>query len=349
MLADIEKRLKETAAAIQRRTALTEVVKTEEEKLYGLNQELLEAQQRMTKWEVRLRRLEGKTLLAGWHHLLGNREEQVAKARWELERLEKQVAEKQKAVQETEAFLLKLKSQLDHLSGLEKTYEALLLEKERALLSSGPLGEELRKIIRREREARAEMWEINNVINLGMDLRDQYERVISELIHAGYAGVVDMRSGPAGPGPMGMGPGGMRPASMGPAGMGPGISGFGFSDVAGAYKYLKIQEACNLLRGTEETLLEFQERLQDLQDMVELNAGPNLEIHPIIVTDILLDSQVAAFWMQTKIMDAIDSLRQQNARIHAVLNRLRQRYQQLEQEIASLQTRRREILTSSFL
>jgi len=311
MLTELNRRLTETAEAVQRKNALMQEKQTTEEVLWRLRQDLDDLEDRLQKSAARLQALEGASLQAGWHSLLGDRDEQAAQARQDLQRLKGQVQKTRRAVQEAEARLSELEAQLAQLMGVEDAFENLMLQKEQALLSARhPLSAELQEINRRQQSLHAEKREIGEALQAGLDALDRLKEAIEALESVSGLGVWDILGG---------------------------------GGLVSVFKHSRIRDARDLLEQAQRALNRFERELRDVQS----SSDSDLQVGGLeLFLDIFADGLLVDAWVQSKVSAALDRARDRHADLIAALNRLNQRYRQLEQEEADLHRRRREILTA---
>lgn len=311
MLAELERQLAETAEALRRKTALTKEKQTLEGVLQRLGRELKELEERTRRTAARLQALEGVSLQAFWHALLGDRDEQIARARQELQSLEGQVKKARRAVEETEARLWVLETQVAHLAGIEDTFETLLYQKEHALLASHhPLGRELQALKRRWSDLHAEKREVGEALQAGVYALDRLKEAIAALESASGLGVWDMLGGGA---------------------------------LVSAFKHSRLHDARTALEQAQAALNRFGRELRDVQARQE----PALQMGGFeLFFDMIADGLLVDLWVQSKISTALERAREQHDALIAALNRLNQRYRQLEEEEEHLRQRRRNLLRS---
>ncbi|WP_322506400.1 hypothetical protein [Anaerolinea sp.] len=311
MLADLNRQLLQTAEALRRKTALTKEKQTLENTLQRLRREVDDLKTRTRQTRARLQALEGTSLQAGWHSLLGDRDEQITRARQELQSLEGQIKKAQRAVEETEARLLGLEAQLKSMAGMEEMLENLLRQKEQALMSSQhPLGGELQALYRRQSDLRAEKREVGEALQVGLNALDRLKEAIAALESASGMGVWDMLGGGA---------------------------------LISAFKHSRLNDARAALEQAQATLNHFARELRDVQ----VSQEPALEMGGFeLFFDVIADGLLVDWWVQSKISTALKHARDQHDALIATLNRLNQRYQQMEQEEEHLRQRRLEILRS---
>lgn len=311
MLADLNRQLLETAETLRRKTALIKEKQTLENTLQHLRREVDDLETRARQSRTRLQALKGTSLQAGWHSLLGDRDEQITSARQELQSLEGQIKKAQRAVEETEARLLGLDAQLKSLAGMEERLENLLHQKEQALMSSQhPLGGELQALYRRQSDLRAEKREVGEALQVGLNALDRLKEAIAALESASGMGVWDMLGGGA---------------------------------LISAFKHSRLNDARAALEQAQAALNHFARELRDVQ----VSQETALEMGGFeLFFDVIADGLLVDWWVQSKISTALKHTRDQHDALIAALNRLNQRYRQLEQEEEHLRQRRHEILRS---
>lgn len=311
MLAELHQKILETVETLRRKTALIQEKQTAEGRLERLRREQRDLEEHARQCKARLQALEGTSLRAGWHALLGDRDEQIARTRQELQDLERQVRNTRRAVEEAESRLLGLEAQLKPLAGVEETFENLLSQKEQALLAANhPLSRQLQALHQRQQGLRAEKRETAEALQAGLEALDRLKEAISALESASGMGVWDMLGG---------------------------------GTLVSAFKHSRIHDARALLERAQDALNRFGRELRDIQEHPE----PVLPIGGLeLFFDVFADGILVDVWVQSKISSALERARDQQDALTAALNRLNRHFRQLEQEEADLRQRRREILTT---
>lgn len=244
--------------------------------------------------------------------LFGNKEEKLSKEKQEMLAVQIRLEENEKTKMEIETSINELQDKLLHLQNAEVEYQQLLLEKERAIKSSGsPFSAKLFDLSEQEGVVQAYKVELDEAIAAGDSVKHALVDARNSLEKAADWGTLDM-----------------------------------FSDgmVFDLVKHQHIDDAKDCLHQAQTKMRKFQKELLDVQEQANLS----VDISGMLkFADFFFDGLIADFMVQEKINQSLEQTRNHETEVNDLLLRLKAQSEEKIMEIENIQNEKQEIIERS--
>lgn len=260
-----------------------------------------------------VRRLEGLSLAALFHTLLGNRDEQLDKERQELLAVKLRYDAELQSGQPLEADADRCRRELAALGDLQQRRDALLTEREQQMRASGTAaGDELAELLNRLADARSDMREIDEALDAGVQALAALAQARESLASARGWGQFDMIGG--------------------------GL-------LTTAVKHSHIDRSRSAAERAQRHLQRF---ARELHDVGEHQQGLTVDASGFDkFADYFFDGLIFDWIVQSKIVRAQEAVQQTTANAREVMHQLERRRRELEATQANLEAERARLLTDA--
>ena len=302
----IDDELTQARQALADRERLERELRQAESSLEVERQGLKALSEQFRREDEQVRRLEGVSLVGLIYTVLGSKETRLSDERQELlaAKLKYDNARRRVAALERDVAGLR-----DRIARLSERYEALLSEKEQALLAqAGPAAQRLNAMTKELAEARSQEREIVEAIQAGDMAFSGLNRAAQALDGATGWGTWDILGG----------------------GM-----------LASMAKHSRLDEAQAAVQEVQPLLQRFERELNDVggAEAVTIETGGLAAF-----ADIFTDSLLVDLFVQAKISDSLEAVQSMAARIRDLVARLSRQRETLARQIETLERTRRELL-----
>ncbi len=269
--------------------------------------EMLQAQ--LQREENDVKRLEGLSLAGMFYTVLGDKEQRLNKEQQEFLAAKMRRDQCQYAVTSLEHELDGIKQDLGSLTGLDEAYQRLLERKEKLLLqSNNPNLRPLLDLSDDQARLESERKEVGEAVEAGQALLSTLDGVIQSLNSAEGWGTWDMLGG-------------------------------GF--LANLAKHSRIDDARDQVHQAQEMLRRFQRELADVQSgenfLIDISSFDTF-------ADFFFDGLIVDWIVQSKIQTSLDRTSQVRQRVAAILQRLQNRAQSIQQQLDGLAQQRKDLI-----
>lgn len=288
-----------------------------QKRLFHTRQALKKEQTRLKDLEKRLekegddlKKIEGKSLTALFHSLLGSKDRQVKIERREFLEAKLQRDEAAYSVSEMERDIARIETELNEMTTTEAQYQTLLNQKADLLYQHFPnSAEKLDSLLEEAVEARTLKMEIEEAIAAGNSTREGLDQLIDNLQGAGNWGVVD-------------------------------ILGGGWLVTMG--KHSQMDQAREKLHYVQQLISQFRRELSDVQT---ITAGAELQLGEFErFADIFFDGLIVDWVVQSKIEQSLAKAVEARQKIEEILAYLETRLEHTSRQIERLEAGRERLI-----
>jgi DNA repair exonuclease SbcCD ATPase subunit len=307
-LAEIDRMMEETVAAVEVKKSLARRLERSRRELDAERKRLSELQAVMNREEKDVARLEGLSLANLFYTILGDKPAKVDKERQELLAAKLRRDEAAASVRTLQGDIEDLASRLAEAGRPEDDLWKLMEAKERLLREGGgPQAEALLDLDERKGRFAAERRETREALEAGRKVQAALERVLRSLESAHGWGVWDMIGG--------------------------GL-------LATAAKHSNLDKARDEVHEVQSLMRRFQRELADIGSFTgDVNIGGFERF-----ADYFFDGLFVDWMVQSKINASLDRTREQLARVKSLIGSLEARERGLQARIAALAREREKLL-----
>lgn len=308
-LTHIEDELTQARQALADCERLERELRQAESSLETERQGLQALSEQFRREDEQVRRLEGVSLVGLIYSVLGSKETRLSEERQELLSVKLKYDNARRRVAALERDVADLRARI---TGLREHYEALLAEKEQALMTqAGPAAQQLNELANELAEARSQEREIVEAMQAGEMACSGLNRAAKALEDATGWGTWDILGG----------------------GM-----------LTSLAKHSRLDEAQAAVQEVQPLLQRFERELNDVDSL----AGVTIETGGLAAfADIFMDSLLVDLFVQAKISDSLEAVQSMALRIRDLVTRLSRQREALARQIETLERSRRELLEQS--
>ncbi|MTI49607.1 MAG: hypothetical protein FH761_17385 [Firmicutes bacterium] len=306
----LNRKLLETKSMIKDKERLKNILQKAKKQYYELESRKQELYEILKKEELDVEKLEGLSVKNIFHSIMGNKVEKLDKEKQEVLAAKFKYDTVCKELDQVTSDINEIKDRINDLGNLDKIYNELLEEKEKALInSSADVRNKLDNIIEQSANLKSRIKEIKEAITAGRNLMNSLEHVRQSLTSAGNWGVWDM--------------------------MGGGL-------ISTMAKHSKIDEAKSEINRVQSLLNRFHRELQDVGGSVDIS---NIEIGSFLTfADYFFDGLFADLAVQSKINDAKSRVENTIYKVNSIMSRLEQDLSTSESKLKSFESEKSNII-----
>ena len=309
MLEDLTQDLIAAKQDLRRKKDLESSLARARQSLRRQRQNLWKLRERLTAERADVEALEGLSLEALFHTLLGDKGERIHKERQELLAAKLRYDECQDAITALEQEVGDLLLQVEQLGDVEARYDALLRSKEKILHQTG--GEAARQLLKLSEaigDARSDARELREAMSAGNAVLNSLNHAFSALRGAERWGTVDLLGG--------------------------GI-------LTTVVKHGRVDEARSSMHQAQQHLRRFHRELGDLESDVSVGI-------PIrgfeTFADYFFDGLIADWVVQSGIRSSLDRTLEMRNRVDTTIRALRRELSEVRERTRRLERPRRELV-----
>ena len=269
-----------------------------------------EVEERYAQWDREqgdVERLERLTFSAILSALRGSKDEDMAREKAEAYAAQLRLQEAERQLSEVQAEILDRQRRIQENADCQRTYEALLREKEGELRKAGPvLADQLEKLERQELELTARKRELNEALAAGQQALFCLDAAIGKLDSAEGWGTWDV------------------------------LGGGLLSDMM---KYSRLDEAQSQMEQLRSALRHYQAELADVERMIPFDVRPDGLLSTV---DVLFDNIFADWAVLDRISQSKSQLLTVESRIRSIQNGMEQELAETEERLAAICEERNE-------
>ncbi|WFA08240.1 hypothetical protein [Tissierella sp. Yu-01] len=254
-------------------------------------------------------KLEGTSFSSIVFSLLGKKEEKLDKEREEYIAAKLKYDECLKMINELETELVSTKAELKNYMGIEDEYNRKITEKKELLLShEGQNSTILRNSLDRINDLKIDIKEVREAIYAGEKAYSALMKMEDSLEDARGWGTWDI------------------------------LGGGLISDMA---KHSAIDKANNISYEFQHLLKAFEKELEDVNEFTDIEVSLSGFVS---FADFFFDGFFVDWFVQSKINDSLDRVKDASVKINSIINRLRANLDNLENELGDKENEIKEIL-----
>nr|WP_300005856.1 hypothetical protein [Tissierella sp.] len=242
-------------------------------------------------------KLEGLSMSSIFSNLLGNKYEKIDKEKEEYLLAKLKFEDAREEINKLEKEVNSLNSSLEDYKDIDRKYEKLIREKEELIIKEGGVqGIRLKNLIMNIEELKIDIKEVKEAIVAGEKTLNSLKGVKEKLQSAKSWGTWDMLGGGL-------------------------ISNIG--------KHSAIDDANKIAKDVQDNLSSFKKELSDVNEFTDIQV--NLSSFASFA-DFFLDGIFADWFVQTKINNSLDNVKEAIKKIQDIVNDLRKNLTKLEED-----------------
>lgn len=308
MFEDLNQKLAEVKERLREKERLDGLISKTRHRLEEEKGRLQELSSRMNHEALDVKRLEGISLTAMFHRVLGTQEDKLDKERQEFLAAKLKHDHCRASVASLEREIVSLNTRLQRLGDPESEYNVLLTEKEKLIIDEAE--KRLIDLIHQIVDSKAQRKELIEALESGRAALCELDTMISFLKSAKGWGTFDLVGG--------------------------GI-------IATAVKHSKLDKAKQCVHDVQDRLRRFHDEISD----VEAGAGSDLvmEIDGFITfADYFFDGLIFDWVVQSKIHRSLNNTMDMHKRVSILIDRLQSRFDRVQDEIENLEKEKRDFI-----
>ncbi|TWU49229.1 hypothetical protein [Rubripirellula reticaptiva] len=312
MLNELNQRLATTKANYRRKGKLDSQLRAAQHALDDAKRQQANLKNILAKEQADVDALEGLSLTALFHAVLGSKEQKLQKERQELVAAKLKHDQVIDTVETLNESVHRLQDALSRIKNADTEYEAALAEKADYLAANGSdVGNKLFEVTQQIADLTADQKELDEANGAGHSALRAIEEIRTTLASAASWGTLDL---------------------------------FGGGMLTTMAKHSKIDSAKNQARTAQRKLLQFEEELADADQRLQIS----LQIDGFSkFADYFFDGLISDWIVQSKIEKARTECSKTISQVTTAIRQCDSRLKQVESEIETLTQRKRELIETA--
>ncbi|MDQ0231682.1 hypothetical protein [Metabacillus malikii] len=309
MFSEINEQLIEIQGHLRKKDKYEAQLEDYKDELEAIEHRLAQLESRLQSEQEDVEKLERFSLTNLFATLSGKKDEKLSVEKQEYLAAKHKLEEAKKTRVEIDDAMILISEKLIQLENAEYRYQQLLKQKEEMIkTSSTPYTEKIFELSSLEGRLQAYIIELDEAINAGQNVKNSLQKAITSLEKAENWGTWDMLGG---------------------------------GTITGMVKHQHIDEAEKSLHQAQTRMRQFQKELLDVQEtaQIEVNISDMLKF-----ADFFFDGFIADYMVQGKINRSLEQAKQQNERVHTIVQGLENQYDEKNRELKRIQQEKQHII-----
>ncbi|MBN2028902.1 hypothetical protein JW824_01545 [bacterium] len=297
MFEELNEKLSEVKEKLREKKRFENLLMLFRQKLDGEKLHLKKLTSVLNKENQDVKKLEGLTITALFHQILGTKEDKLDKERQEVIAAKLKVDSCKNTISSIEREIISFNNKIQTYGNIESEYKALFKEKETKIIQKK--DRQMIDLTEKLADLKSDHKETKEAILAGNDVLNELEKILSSLRSAGNWGTFDLLGG--------------------------GL-------IATAVKHSKIDRAKQSVEHAQYLLHRFHEELSDIQ--IEPQSDIGIEMGSFTTfADYFFDGLIFDWAVQSKIHRSLENTKAMQKDVNEVIQRLKDKLKTIQNQI----------------